>query len=223
MNIYSDNPGKALKSLRIASGCSIVEFAQNLKIHQDDLVRWENGINFPTYHVIKRIEDLYKTLVLHKDEDIEVYSMLIAGKELSITEFTKALKMMDTAEIESRLQDYSINDFTPGNMTALLVFYQGDLIDTWFDDNLKNYSVSQLSGTFPFLNERRLDKIVDNVGAVNKIHAILPFLSKDKCDAIALRYYQETQSTKSLASIAPFVSQKMLNKILKEALNKGDH
>lgn len=152
MHTYSDSPQKRIRQIREEANLDIINFANQLNVSVDQLVQWENGINFPTYSFIEQIEINYHKLLLEKPEEIEIYRKLISSIPLTKSEFLKSLRLLDEIDLVQRLDCYEITQFTPKELTALLPYYREDKIDQWLDYHLP-LPLKSIVSTFPFLNE----------------------------------------------------------------------
>ncbi len=214
-----------LKNARIKKNLTQSELAERLGLTYQAVSNWERGNSLPD---ISNLSSICRLL------DIDIYELLGASKNFElfdgfldglskepIENIALAAPLLPPDQLKAALKDKQIKDMSV--LIQFAPFVDEELLETLGKDAVP-LEIGEIVELAPFVSESTcvkwidmLDKSSDFELDVGLLSALGPFLPLEKLDYLSERVIPE--SLVALNSVAPFLSQKALDKLVDKISN----
>ena len=185
--------GRKISELRKERDMTQVELADKVGDSFQAVSSWERGLTMPDISKLPDITQVLATsidVLLGNGKHAEMVTNVLNDR----TEFyhENPIELDDLLEVAPIMK--------PGHVNALA-------------DNVKSWSIRELSGLAPFVDSETLYKMAskcESIGDIKSLSHIAPFLNREHMNELAMKLGYNAEGMKALSHIAPFVSRRLV-------------
>lgn len=223
--------GMNISKFRRIKNMTQMELADRLNISYQAVSNWECGKSMPD---IAKLTELAEIFNISVDELLNNKRAAEIVDQLSTDAGIPVLKKEELAEVAPVLKPDQVDlvasgiaGLTVGDIVSVAPFLSQEFIDDFARQSFsQGNNLDQVIPIAPFLSESLLEEFAQQILAADqdtdprKITGILPFMNQDFIDETANKVLTKTNDLSSIAYMAPFISESILNRLAAEALEK---